>query len=400
MSEFHQNRVAPVRTKPKLTSRRIVECWPLLIWVAMGLLAFYIYKGGTQFTRMNGAVDVYQENVTPIHDGRLKEIKVHRGQRVAPNTVVAVMDTAPILQDLETLRRKVIADRTSDIHDYDLQIIKLDADLREVETEIATDNAVIDELGKILAAAAAPGTAKDPALQRLLSTQTDSVRNQVELAKAKNRSAYNDKHLAAINDAMTRLKTTRDTLTKQATEVAKLDLAAEDVAKSTLLTPEEQQEYIALKTKLGQCELRAYHGGIVDRVDKEVGEYVPVGGGVLKIVGDPENLIAFLPQDQANKLELGQKVWVTSTSDLEGRVYESVVTDVSPRINNLTDATSPLPHQRVHGRDVIVKYPTEASVNGKFLLLPGQTIIVQTERPGSIPILNRIFPNDDANKVH
>lgn len=401
MSEFHPNRTAPVRTKPKLTGRRIIECWPLLVWVGMGTLAITIYKSGAKFTRMNGAVDVYQENVTPIHEGRLKEIKVHRGQRVAPNTVVALMDPAPIQMELETLRREVIADRVSDIHDYDLQIMKLDSDLREVETEIATDKAVIDELGKIFAAAATPTGGKDPALTRLLSTQTDSVRNQVELAKANNRAAYNDKHLGSINEAMKRLKETRDTLTKEASEVAKLDLSSDTVAKSTLLRPEEQQKYIELKTKLDQCELRAYHGGIVDRVDKEVGEFVGVGGGVLKIVGDPEHIIAFLPQDQASQLQVGQKVWITSTSDLQGKPFTSEVEDVSPRINNLSDATSPLPNQRVHGRDVIVKYPSSASAkDGKFLLLPGQTVIVQTEEPGGVPILNQIFPNDDAGKVH
>jgi hypothetical protein len=178
-------------------------------------------------------------------------------------------------------------------------------------------------------------------------------------------------------------------------------MTVEQVAKSTLLRPEEQQEYIELKTKIDECVLRATHGGIVDRLDHEVGEYVKVGGGVLKIVGDPEQIIAFLPQDQANQLKIGSKVWVTSTSEI-GKDYESEVVDVSPRINNLADATSPLPNQRVHGRDVIVKYPAEAmDQNGKgFLLLPGQTVIIQTEKPGSVPLLNRIFPNDDSNKVH
>ena len=101
-----------------------------------------------------------------------------------------------------------------------------------------------------------------------------------------------------------------------------------------------------------------------------------VGEGVLKIVGDPEQIICFLPQDQANQLQKGTKVWVTSTSEI-GKDYESVVEEVSPRINNLTDATSPLPNQRVHGRDVIVKYPQGAMDGKRFLLLPGQTVIIQ-----------------------
>jgi multidrug resistance efflux pump len=406
MSEFHPNRTNTVRTRPKLTARRILECWPLLVWIAMGALAIWIYKGGVSFTRMNGAVDVYQENITPIRDGRLKEIKVHRGQRVAPKTIVAIMDPAPYELELETLRRQIIADRLKDIHDNDLLIIKLDSDLREIETGIAEDEAIKREIGKILQAIASPtGAVKDPVLRMLLNSQTDSVRNQVDLAKAEGRLAYNDKHLGAITEAIKRATDTRNTWTKEAEAVAKLDMtvkldaSVDEISKSALLRPEEQQKYIELKTKIEQCQLIATHGGIVDRLDKEVGEYVNVGGGVLKIVGDPEQIICFLPQDQANQLAKGTPVWVTSTSEL-GKDYESVVEEVSPRINNLPDATSPLPNQRVHGRDVIVKYPDKAKDGSKFLLLPGQTVIIQTEKPGNVPLLNRLFPNDDSNKVH
>ncbi|HEX2751337.1 MAG TPA: HlyD family efflux transporter periplasmic adaptor subunit [Verrucomicrobiales bacterium] len=399
MSEFHQNRTTPVRTRPKLTARRILECWPLLVWIAMGVLAVWIYKGGVTFTRMNGAVDVYQENITPILEGRLKEIKVHRGQRVPPGTVVAVMDPAPYQLEMETLRRKIVSDRVKDIREYDLLVIKLDSDLREIETGIAEDEAVKRELHKIFDAITSSSKVTDPVLLRIMNSQTDSVRNQVDLAKAEGRLSYNDKHLGAITDAIKRATETRATLTKESELVTKMDMTTAEVAKSNLLRPEEQQEYIEIKTKIDHCQLIAAHGGVVDRVDKEINEYVKVGEGVLKIVGDPEQIICFLPQDQANQLQKGTKVWVTSTSEI-GKDYESVVDEVSPRINNLTDATSPLPNQRVHGRDVIVKYPAGAMDGTKFLLLPGQTVIIQTEKPGAIPLLNRIFPNDDSNKVH
>lgn len=397
MSEFHPNRTTPVRTKPKLTTRRILECWPLLIWVAMGTLAIWVYKSGVTFNRMNGAVDVYQENVTPIEEGRLKEIKVKRGQQVTPGTVVAVMDPAPHLLEMETLKRQIVADREKDIRDYDLELIKLDAELREIETSVAEDEAAKRELSKVLAGMSAPAAIKDPALRAIVNAQTDSVRNQVDLAKAEGRLTFNDKHLGSINAAIKRVSEIRETLTKQAEAVAKLNLSSEEVAKSNLLNAEEQQQYIEIRTKIDQCELKASHGGIVDRVDKEVGEYVNVGEGVLKIVGEPQQIICFLPQDQANQLWVDKEVWVTATNQPD-HAYKTVVEAISPRINNLADATSPLPNQRIHGRDIVVKYPPEAMPGeGKaYALLPGQTVVIHTEKPGNVPLLNRIFPSDDT----
>lgn len=401
MSEFHPNRTPLVRTRPKLTTRRILECWPFVVWVVIAVLAWRIYSGGVVFARMNGAVDVYQENITPISEGRLLKINVIRGQRVAPLSVVAEMDPAPYLLQVESLKREIVAKRIDDVNDYVQVIYKLEADLRDIQNANAEDGATIKELKSLMEVSGQPRSTTNPELQRLLNASTDTLRARVDLAKAEARAALTAQHLSQVTEAITQTKAARARLETEAALIAKSGVTFEEITKASALRADEEKQYSELKTLIDQCQLITPHGGVVDRVDKEVGEFVEAGEGVLKMVGDPEHIIAFLPQDQANDLTLGQTVWVASTSNKED-IFPSAVEAISPRINNLADATSPLPNQRVHGRDLIIKYPTEAlpEAPGKpFKLLPGQTVIIHTTKPGRLPLLERIFPSDDSGKV-
>ncbi len=401
MSEFHPNRTKQVRTRPKLTTRRILECWPLLVWIGIAAIAVYLYRGGVVFVRMNGAVDVYQENITPINEGRLMEIKVIRGKKYPPGTVLAVMDSSKYRLDLESLKRGIIADRLQDIRDFDSDLIKLESELRKIQTEDAEDSAVIKALEALVDASEKPRPGISPELQRALDNDPDKLRSKMELAKAKGRNALNAQQNGSVSEQIKRIKTLRDTLQNEADLITKADVGSDAVTKANALRDDELQKFIELKTKVEQCQLITPHGGTVDRIGKEVGEFVRPGDGVLKIVGDPEQVVCFLPQDQANDLKIGRKVWIANTSD-KAMIFESEVTGISPRINNLADATSPLPNRRVHGRDILVKYPDDAkpSASGDpFKLLPGQTVIIHLEKPGQVPWIDRLFHNDDNDSV-
>ncbi len=401
MSEFHPNRTKQVRTRPKLTTRRILECWPLLVWIGIAVIAVYLYRGGVVFVRMNGAVDVYQENITPINEGRLLEIKVIRGKKYPPGTVLAVMDSSKYRLDLESLKRGIIADRLQDIRDFDSDLIKLESELRKIQTEDAEDSAVIKALEALVDASEKPRPGISPELQRALDNDPDKLRSKMELAKAKGRNALNAQQSSSVSEQITRIKTLRDTLQKEADLITTADVGSDAVTKANALRDDELQKFIELKTKIEQCQLITPHGGTVDRIGKEVGEFVVPGDGVLKIVGDPEQVVCFLPQDQANDLKIGRKVWIANTSD-KAMIFESEVTGISPRINNLPDATSPLPNRRVHGRDILVKYPDSAKPSAPgdpFRLLPGQTVIIHLEKPGEVPWIDRLFHNDDNDTV-
>jgi len=397
MSEFHPNRTKQVRTRPKLTLRRILECWPFLIWIAVAFTGYKIYRSGVVFVRMNGAVDVYQENVTPSNDGRLMEIKVVRGQRVAPGTVVAVMDSAELRQELETLRREIVADRLADARDYDSEITKLESEMRELQTQNGEDLAIIKTLRTLVEDSAKPKAGVPAELQRMMENDPDMVRAKTELAKAQGRNALNAQHVSEVTEGIQRNLKFRNDLQKEADLIANNELGSEAVIKGGALREDEYQQYMELKLQLDQCQLITTRGGTVDRVEKEQGEYVVTGESVLRVVGDPEQIVCFLPQDQASDLNVGDTVWVANTSN-KAEIFTTKVNAVSPRINNLPDATSPLPNRRVHGRDVVLDYPPGAKQGDRFILIPGQTVIVHLQEPGTDNWLDTLIHNDDNEK--
>ncbi|MFN5962016.1 MAG: HlyD family secretion protein [Verrucomicrobiota bacterium] len=400
MSEFHPNRKKMVRTKPGLTRRRIIEMWPLLVWAAVLYAGWHMYRGGVVFARMNGAVDVYQENITPSEDGRLLDIKVQRGQKVEPGTVVAVMDPAPYKMELEGLRREVLADRVKDIREYDQEILKLESELREIDVAAAEDGATMKQLEAFVNDYDVRMKASSDPVFRRLADQT-AEEKRLELAQARARTTVNVANRAQVEDSVNRAKGVREQLQKEADVVAKANLESDDLLKTGALREDEQQRFIELTTMIGLCELKTTKGGIIDRVVKEKGEYVKAGDGVLKVVGEPEHIVCFLPQDQSDDLKVGQKVWVVATSD-KTKIFESTVEGISPRINNLPDSSSPIPNRRVHGRDVIIHYPPLAlptATDSAYKLLSGQTVIIHTSKPGQVPLLDRIFPNDDNEKT-
>ena len=124
MSEFHPNRDTPVKTKLGLTRRKILESWPLLVWVGIGLIAAWGYSRGRVFARMNGAVDVYQENISPIEEGRIAKILVKRGDFVPPNSIIARMDSSLYERELVGVLRGVAANRYEEISRIERQQLR------------------------------------------------------------------------------------------------------------------------------------------------------------------------------------------------------------------------------------------------------------------------------------
>jgi multidrug resistance efflux pump len=395
MSEFHPNRTKMVR-KPQLTKRKILEMWPILVWLGMAFIGWKTYSTGVVFSRMNGAVDVYQENITPYHDGRLLEISVSRGQRVNMGDVVARMDDSNYKADLTGLFRQVIQDRKDAIAKLHENVIRLESDLRKIEREDAEDKATVSSLKASIEASRE--RLKAILAQRGGSLPSGSAELSVlDYDKAKSRSVVSIVQIESLTKEIKILGDQSETLKAEITSLEKMDQTSDEVQKSGVLRGDELKDFVELQTKIKLCNLRATKGGIIDRIGKEVGEYAAVGEGILKIVGDPTNIVCFLPQDQMENIKVGQQVWAASTSD-KSIIFTSTIEGISPRVNNLSDSTSPLPNQRIHGRDVIIKYPPEAlpkKPGDAYGLLPGQTLVIHLTHPGGVPLLDEVFHNDE-----
>ena len=392
MSEFHPNRTSPVKTKLGLTRRRILEAWPLLIWVGIGLIAVWTYSQGRVFSRMNGAVDPYQENISPIAEGRVQEILVKRGAFVEPNTIVARMDSSLYERELAGILRGVAANRYEEISRIERQQLDLESELRKLRITDAGDKGRLRALSESRTRLEKSSVGAFAALARdqidKLNADIGELVGSQEVAKGS---------IEKVEKTLLRVDAQIEKLKASATATASADATNLTEEVRAGLLPDEQKDVNELLSSIELCSLRTTRGGTVDRLEKEEGEFVAQGEAVMRVVAEPDQIVAFLPQEQIGKLNVGDTVWITPALD-RNSIFESQVTAISPRINNLADATSPLPNKRMYGRDIVCTFPKAAlpAVKGQpGLLVPGQTVTVHVQRPGNIPLMNRIFHNDD-----
>lgn len=408
MSEFHPNRQPKIKTRLGLTRARIFEAWPFLVWAGVALIGLWGYTRGTVFNRMNGAVDVYQENITPLEDGRLAKILVKRGDYVEPNTLLAEMDSSGYKTQLSGILLGVAANRKDEILRLQRQVISLEKEQRDYLTTQAADAGKLTALeatraryAKQYGEAAVKAVMGSSSLPTTVQEKMDTI--NADIGEITGRQP-------ATETGLEQVKKTLDNLTLEIANMHKAaDLATGLAAKGDYsaipaevlagLNDNERRDVTELKTFIDLCQLRTTKGGTVDKLEKEAGEYAKAGESVLRVVADPEQIVGFLPQEHINDLKAGDAVWVTPAQDRH-QIFETKVQAISPRINSLADATSPLPNRRLYGRDVVVEYPRAAlpaQKGGLFRLVPGQTIIIHTNKPGEIPWMNRIFHNDDIN---
>lgn len=398
MSEFHPNRTSLVKTKLGLTRRRFLESWPILVWIAAALMAFWGYSRGRVFSRMNGAVDVYQENISSSESGRVLKILVKRGDNVPANTIVAKMDTSVYERELTGILRGAAASRYSEISRLERQQLDLEAELRKLEVSDAGDKARVAELINARARLQKVTGFSDGAQKLMvngiaITPVTEKIDElNADIAQIQGTQAAVVQSIGEVRNSLAKVIKETDKLKANAEATIKADFKSLTPDVLAGLREDEQKDVNELLSLIDRCDLRTTRGGNIDRLEKEEGEYAAKGESVLRVVAAPDQIIAFLPQDQIGKLSVGDTVWITPGMD-RATIFETKVTAISPRMNNLADSTSPLPNRRLYGRDVVCAFPKA----GIGTLVPGETVTVHIQKPGDIPLMNRIFHNDDAN---
>ena len=119
MPSDHPNALVRRKGRPN-TWRRIVNLWPLLVWIGAIAVAFWAYSQGVVFRRMNGAVDPYQENVSPLEEGYFSKLAdgIVRGSHVEANQVVAYMSDTVLEEKISILTQEIDTRRTERIRNY------------------------------------------------------------------------------------------------------------------------------------------------------------------------------------------------------------------------------------------------------------------------------------------
>jgi len=370
MSEFHPNRVRPQR--PRLTARRLLNFWPFLVWIAVLGLALWAHNKGVRFTRMNGLVDPIQEAVAADEDSRILKILVKTGTPVKKGDPVVELDTGILDAQISKLEAAIKADLEDRLLGYELDLARLKSERREILRDQASDagelsavQGTLDSLNKLIEA--------QPTLRAALSEALGDANRDASRLNATT-ALYPDQ-LQELGADITRLEQEVEKIRKAMDDPESLAAANGDLS--------ELQELRVLKKR---GTLLSGHDGFVDRVERDDGEFVLKGETVLRIVGHPQHIRVLLPNDQLGKVKVGDKVWVSSITD-RYKYYQTEIENLSPRVTNAPNTTSPLPNQVLHGQEIIARYPPESG------FIPGQPIILHTEEPGRIPLISRLFGN-------
>lgn len=363
MSELHPS--APKLTKGRRNHRlrQVADHWPLLIWLFVLCVAIYGYSKGNVFTRMNGVVDVYQESIAPTEDGTFLRLEegIETGKTVEEGDVIAYMD--PTMVDLEIgrfkeRRRERGRDSAEKAHE---RVGKLRDDQLDVDLDIS-------QLDVRLKGAAA---------------QLEALKNAPPAARARK---------AEIELDVTMLNLERESLVARKKHLETLVAEREKIlaeireGKETeiLMNAEDQKQLAMMELKREWTILKARKKGKIDRIMKEPGEFVEAGESIVKIVAEAEQILGFLPQQEVGSVKVGDTVWVTSAVD-RFTTFKSKVLSLSPRIDSVRDAASPLPNQAVRGRTILIEYPSGSG------FLPGQPIIIHLQPPGELSLLSKFF---------
>lgn len=399
---YHQpNKLEPIKGN-RFHVRRILHFWPLLVWVAVLFTGIWAYQQGVVFRRMNGAVDVYQENVSPTEDGTFQGLAdgVERGRRVVKDQPIAFMSTVAIDAEIRAVKTEIEIERQDRLREFDQELRKMEAELRKIDADYQGALAEAKSYKEAADAILSRQKAAFEAMKKQLPNLGGDMPPDETAAKYLAEISKLNAQAGVWKEQMAKAQKEYDLLSGERLALEKLSIEKdEDLLK--IAGHSQAVDYQDLQAKRQRMVLKATTSGIVDRILKEPGEYVKTGEGILKIVADPTQIIGFLPEDQLSQIHPGKTVWITPSHN-RTTSYESKILFLAPRMNSLPDSTSPLPNKMLHGRDIICEYPKSAIVaNGpdgqtQYSLLSGQTVIIHIERPGNVPLINQIFRNDDA----
>ncbi|MEZ5328489.1 MAG: HlyD family efflux transporter periplasmic adaptor subunit [Verrucomicrobiales bacterium] len=365
MSELHPS--APTLKKGRRSHRirQVIDHWPLLVWFLVLTIAVTGYKQGIVFDRMNGVVDVYQESIAPTEDGTFLRLApgIETGKLVAAGDLIAEMDPAMISLEISRFEQKRrISGMGSETKAHE-KLVELQTEQLETEEKLALDTRELEGFQRQLDAL------KNASSSRFLA-QIEALEAEIEILTIKRDSR------SSLNEYLKESVTKRKELLEKA--------ASGETPESIPMDAEEREQLAMMNLRLERTKLKASRAGTIDRILKEPGEFVKAGESIVKVVADPTHILGFLPQQELASVKAGDEVWITSAID-RVTTFKSTVLDLSPRIDSVRDAASPLPNQAVRGRTILISYPKESG------FLPGQPVIIHLKPPGELSLMTKFF---------
>ena len=261
--------------------------------------------------RVSGYVEATEIQVASEAGGRVTDLRVAEGDRVAAGDLIAQLDTRDTeLQEQRLRAERAAADaqlrliragsRVEDIRQAEAQVRAAEGEVAAIETEIRAAELDLERFESLLKANA--GSRK----------QRDDAKARVDVARDRQRSAQ--ERVRAASEAAARL---RAGPRSEEVEAARARIAAIDA------------QMAALEKSVQDARVTAPAGGVVTQKLVESGELV-ARGTPLVIITDLDHAWAnlFAPEPMMPRLKLGQAATVRTDA---GEGLHGTVTFISPR---------------------------------------------------------------------
>lgn len=262
--------------------------------------------------RVSGYVEATEIQVASEAAGRVVELRVSEGDRVAAGDLIAQLDTRDTELQVERLRaeraaadaqRRLLAAgaRPEDIRQADAQVRAAEAEVTAIDAELRAAELDLERFEALLKANA--GSRK----------QRDDAQARADVARERQRSARERVRAARETAARLRAGARREELDAARARVAVVDA-----------------QIAALQKGIADARIATPAAGVVTQKLVDAGELV-ARGTPLVIVTDLDNAWAnvFVPEPMVPRVTLGQAA--TVRTDAGGEGLPGKVTFVSPR---------------------------------------------------------------------
>jgi HlyD family secretion protein len=261
--------------------------------------------------RASGYIEATEVRVAPEVGGRIVELRVAEGDRVAVGAVIARLatsDTELALRRAEAERDQAIAQlrllqagaRPEDIREARAKVESADADSRAAEAELASATADLQRFEALLTANAGSRKQRDDA-----ATDRDVTAARVMGARERAKAAA---------EALARLRA---------------GARVEEIAAAKARVSAMEAQIASLKKELADAVLESPVAGIVTAKLADAGEVIAPRAPVV-VVTDLDHAWAnvYVDEPVVPRLKLGQKVTVVTDA---GHRIEGTITFISPK---------------------------------------------------------------------
>lgn len=389
MSPDRKFRKPRLWSHPRILMRRILRCWPFLVWASAIGVVLYLQSEVVQYGIITGVVYTDEQTVAPPDTARLEEVPVAVGDRVKAGDVLARMDTSLLDAEIATEEALALEDEETFAR-YQESILRMarqfGADVTDAEADLAGDR-----LGQMQAEAELAELRRE--LHRREGLLSKRLIREEEVAILRPQIAALDKAVAAYPELIAIRRRAVETAKAERLNMRQWLRLGEGESVSDAIERKRKIRSLTLggmvdvrKKARDRYILRAAQDGEVSRVYYVPGETVTAGDPVVRIVKtDRSHVVGFLRETQYMTVKVGQVVSVWREAENRKQQSSGVVVSVSPDIQWLPELVSPIAGQQVRGRRIKIRLTDEHA------LLPGETVQIVPDARTWVGTLGRLL---------